>query len=120
MKIFNRTKGDGELFEFDDELRKKLNDMSNTDELIDVMDTVGDHRDAIIDAVETLDVLQESGVFDLLKRLGMVSQDELEQPPKIGPLSAAKQLRDPAVQRGLGTLILFLKALGTPQNENEA
>lgn len=112
MKIFNREPGDGELFEIDDELRKKLNDMSNTDELVDVMDAVGDNRDAVIDAIETVATLQQNGLFDLLERLGTISVDALDDPPRIGPLQATKQFRDPDVQRGIGVVVQLLKALG--------
>lgn len=112
MKIFNREKGDGELFEIDDELKRKLDDMSNADEVVDLMDTLGEHEDAINEAIETVEVLRKSGMFDIVQRLGSVTDDELDNPPRVGPLDAARQLRDPDVQRGLGTLLLLVKALG--------
>lgn len=41
-----------------------------------------------------------------------ISQAELRNPPKLGLLGMLKQLRDPAVQRGLGTVFLLLERIG--------
>jgi uncharacterized protein YjgD (DUF1641 family) len=113
MKLFNHENGDGELFEIDDELRQQLGDMSNTDELVDVMDAVGDNRDAVIDAIETIAILQNNGIFDILQQFSAIDIDAaLDSPQRIGPLQATKQLRDPDVQRGIGVLVQLLKALG--------
>lgn len=42
-----------------------------------------------------------------------VSRDAWADPPEIGLVGILRQLRDPDIQRGLGVVFLFLKAIGS-------
>lgn len=46
-----------------------------------------------------------------------VPHEKFEKPPELGLLGILRQLRDPDVRRGLGTVFLLLKFLGTRSDE---
>lgn len=56
-------------FKLDDDIRRAWNSMSNTDDLIEVLDLVGEHKTTVESAVEALDALEQSGMLTLAKSL---------------------------------------------------
>lgn len=140
MGLFGGDKEHDGRFKLDDDVRRALDDMTNTDEAVELLDMLADHQDTIEDAVTGLDALHRAGCFDLMKQLdpeqtteldfsnrptairnlatvitalnAAETQQQFEDPPQVGPFEALRQLRDPEVQRGLGRLIVLLRAIG--------
>lgn len=144
-------------------------DQALEDDLVVLLEDLVEHRETLVQLMNTAEMLEQSGILDLLQVIGTrdeasgeqiyetfvenpedlqavqnlslltggvsrvdpntlaaaiegiedgpsVSREAIENPPQIGLLGALRELRNPAVRRGLGVLFVLLKAIGSRSN----
>jgi uncharacterized protein YjgD (DUF1641 family) len=103
-------------------LKRLLRNGRNIEQLLDQLESVTDllgavgplADDAFAKAVDSLSALESKGLFAYLRAAIRAGERELDTPLDSSLGGLLRQLRDPAVRRGLAVALSLLRVVGTP------
>ena len=101
-------------------LKRVLRNGRNLEKLLDQLESLSDLAstvgpladDAFAKAVDLLSALEEKGVFAFGRRALQAAEQELDRPLESSLTGLLRQLRDPAVRRGLAMMLAVLRVVG--------
>jgi uncharacterized protein YjgD (DUF1641 family) len=108
-------------------LKRVLRNGRNIENLLDQLESLSDLAsavgpladDAFAKAVDVLSALEQKGVFTFGRRALQAAQQELDRPLDSSLTGLLRQLRDPAVRRGLAMMLAALRVVGVQASETE-
>lgn len=108
-------------------LKRVLRNGRNIEKLLDQLESLSDLAstvgpladDAFAKAVDVMSALEQKGVFAFGRRALHAAGQELDRPVDASLAGLLRQLRDPAVRRGLAMMLGVLRVLGVQASAAE-